>query len=210
MTKAMTRSELSLVQRYRRLWIFCAFTLVTVGLLMIKPIYLTGAPYHKSLEYSGVLLIVVAIMVRLWCILYIGGRKASFLMQDGPYSLSRNPLYVGSIIGAVGLGCQTGMLSFALLFGLLAWAIFLFVVRQEERYLEHTFGAHYSAYMMTTPRFFPKFSRYTDGGTRYEFDPNALGRTLRDGSLMLLAIPFTEIIEEMHEADLLPVLLTSL
>lgn len=209
MINSMTRHDLSLVQWHRRLAITCAVAVVSVALVLVKPVYFDSTYYHFVLEVLGLLCILAAIIVRLWCILYIGGRKATSLMTVGPYSICRNPLYVGSIIGTIGIGLQTGMLTFALLFGFITWLIFFVVVRQEERYLENHFGATYDAYSATTPRFVPRFSRYSDGTDRYQFDPGALRRTFRDGTLFLLALPLTEILEEMHEANQLPALLSA-
>jgi protein-S-isoprenylcysteine O-methyltransferase Ste14 len=39
--------------------------------------------------------------LRLWSTLYIGGRKRVVLVSDGPYSLCRNPLYVGTFLIAL-------------------------------------------------------------------------------------------------------------
>ena len=39
--------------------------------------------------------------LRFWATLYIGGRKETVLVTDGPYSVCRNPLYLGSFLLAV-------------------------------------------------------------------------------------------------------------
>ena len=46
------------------------------------------------LETGGVILILVCIVGRTWCTLYIGGNKKRELITAGPYSVVRNPLYV--------------------------------------------------------------------------------------------------------------------
>lgn len=205
----MTKSRLSAVQENRRLAIILGIAGLIAALLVVKPKYMDPTAYHFWLEACGCVCMILAIFVRLWCTLYIGGRKGSSLMTDGPYSISRNPLYVGSVIGAAGLGLQTGMLTFAVLCGALCWIIFSVVVRREERFLQDRFGQAYSAYRATTPRFLPDFRKYDEGTVRYEFDPQALWRTLRDGLLFLIAIPITEIIEILHESGNLPDLLTA-
>jgi protein-S-isoprenylcysteine O-methyltransferase Ste14 len=74
------------------------------------------------------------------------GQATRAIIQDGPYRLSRNPLYVGLL--ALYLGLALLIPSF--------WALVLFpmsvvlvrwgAIRPEERYLDARFGATYEAY----------------------------------------------------------------
>ncbi|MEG0818380.1 MAG: isoprenylcysteine carboxylmethyltransferase family protein, partial [Brevundimonas sp.] len=66
---------------------------------------------HEGLEAFGLALIAVCIVGRAWCSLYIGGRKKAEIVNRGPYSISRNPLYIFSFMGAFGVGAQTGSLT---------------------------------------------------------------------------------------------------
>ena len=59
------------------------------------------------LFFSGALLVGIATVGRLWCSLYISGYKTKQLVKTGPYSLSRNPLYFFSLLGAIGVGMVT-------------------------------------------------------------------------------------------------------
>ncbi len=54
-------------------------------------------------EIWGITAIFVAIAGRAWVLLYIGGRKNSELVTYGPYSITRNPLYVFSLTGITGV-----------------------------------------------------------------------------------------------------------
>ncbi|MGU9537294.1 methyltransferase family protein, partial [Proteus mirabilis] len=85
-------------------------------------------------EHLGMVAIMVCVLGRAWCALYIGGRKKQEIVTSGPYSLCRNPLYVFSVIGAFGVGAQTGSLSVGLAFALACWGVFLIVARREESY----------------------------------------------------------------------------
>lgn len=42
---------------------------------------------YSLIEFSGFFLVFGAVLGRLWCTLYIGGRKDQKLCQSGPYSL---------------------------------------------------------------------------------------------------------------------------
>ena len=77
---------------------------------------------HETMRWLGAGLIFVCISGRTWCSLYIGGRKNHELVTTGPYSVSRNPLYVFSIIGAIGIGAQFGAVSVAILAGVVRLA----------------------------------------------------------------------------------------
>jgi len=76
------------------------------------------------------------------------------LVTTGPYSLTRNPMYLGWSLGALGLAF--GMGSAWLLAGSLAavHAIDL-EVRVEEMRLSERFGAAYEAYRDRVPRYLP-------------------------------------------------------
>ncbi len=202
----MTLDERGLgrVQNLRRQVVIAAIFAFAATLLVIAPREQGGTTLHNLAELGGFMAIIGAIMARLWCTLYIGDRKSAQLVMDGPYSLCRNPLYTASILGAVGVGLQTGMYTFGLIGGVLCWAIFAVVVRREEAFLEGRFGETYRLYRARTPRFLPRPNLWRETAATYEFTSVSLWRTLRDGSVFLLAVPLTEVIEDLHEAGYLP------
>ncbi len=76
----------------------------------------------------------VCILGRTWTSLYIAGRKIEQFVTEGPYSVTRNPLYFFSILGGAGrggAGAQLGSIVSGLVFGVLAWMVFYVVVLQE-------------------------------------------------------------------------------
>jgi protein-S-isoprenylcysteine O-methyltransferase Ste14 len=162
---------------------------------------------HETIEGVGVALIVLCILGRTWCSLYIGGRKNQLLITDGPYSVSRNPLYFFSIVGAVGVGAQVGSLVLALLCGFIVWAIFLHTVLREEAALGTAFGDDYRAYLATVPRFLPKPSLWRDLAT-VEVRPRVVLMTFADALVFLAAIPLAEGFEYAQIAGYIPVFLT--
>lgn len=149
---------------------------------------------HEGLEAFGLALIALCVVGRAWCSLYIGGRKKAEIVDQGPYSISRNPLYVFSFIGAFGMGAQTGSVAIATLFVLIAVGVFYLTVRQEEGWLLATFGETYRAYLARTPRFWPDFSKWRDSET-LEIRPVFFLTTLRDGLAFFLAVPIFEALE---------------
>ena len=154
--------------------------------------------FPEALERVGLAMIGFCVVGRGWCSLYIGGRKKAQIVDRGPYSISRNPLYVFSFIGAFGMGAQTGSMTIALLFVLIAVVVFYATVLREEEFLATMFGAPYEAYGARTPRFWPDFSKWRDQET-LEIRPTFFLLTLRDGSAMFLAIPLFEAIEHAQD-----------
>lgn len=199
-----TLGELGQYQRRRRFAISAVVALLVMALLFVSA-QSTGH-FHEYVEAFGLSLIVAAIIGRMWCTLYIGGRKSAEIVQSGPYSVTRNPLYVFSSIGAIGVGAQTGSLIIALAFGLLCYFVFSIVIRTEEKFLKHNFGRSYEIYCAKVPRFFPKFSLFRDD-KELIVRPDRLYRTFIDGLVFFVAYPFFEFVEYLQDIHVLPVLL---
>jgi protein-S-isoprenylcysteine O-methyltransferase Ste14 len=83
--------------------------------------YPSGGTVHEMIEWAGIVFIVICILGRTWTSLYIGGRKIEQLVMIGPYSITRNPLYFFSVIGAAGFGAQLGSIAVAITFAVLTW-----------------------------------------------------------------------------------------
>jgi protein-S-isoprenylcysteine O-methyltransferase Ste14 len=163
-----------------------------------------GGSVHETIEWVGIALILLCILGRTWCALYIGGRKNQALVTDGPYSISRNPLYVFSIIGAVGVGAQIGSVVMAALCGVIAWAVFLWTARREEAALRTTFSEDYRFYLDRVPRFLPRLSLW-HGPATLVVQPRLILITFTDALLFLVAIHLAEVLEHLHAIGSLPV-----
>ena len=131
-------------------------------------------------------------------------------MTIGPYSICRNPLYLFSIIGAAGMGTQSGSLVLGLISGIIAWLVFFFVVTQEEQLLiAKVHGKKYRDYLRRVPRFFPEMVAVE--GCGYTDHPAVrIVRTFGDALLFLLAVPIAEGFEYLRESGVIPVLMTLL
>lgn len=165
----------------------------------------SGSEMHELIEWLGICLIVICISGRIWSALYIGGRKTKELVDIGPYSVSRNPLYMFSFIGAAGAGAQLGCFSLGIIVALIAWAVFSLVVMKEEQALRAKFGAPYEKYMQRVPRFFPKFSLWRDV-PYVEVNTKMVRRTAIDAFVFVLSMPLAEGIEQLQNDGVLPIL----
>lgn len=190
-------------QKLRIRLIQVAAAAIAAVLLVIEPV-LTGQA-HEQIELIGIALVLVCIAGRMWSILYIGSRKNRDLTTLGPYSITRNPLYLFSTIGAVGVGLMYGSLIVSSLLGLLSYAAFLVTARKEADHLATLFGQRYEAYAARTPMFWPRLSQYRDTN-EMAFSPKALRRTFLDGLLFLAIFPVMETIEYLQANNILPVL----
>jgi protein-S-isoprenylcysteine O-methyltransferase Ste14 len=160
---------------------------------------------HENIEAVGLGLLILAIVGRTWCSLYIAGRKKETIVDVGPYSVCRNPLYLFSFIGAAGAGAQFGSFVAALAALLATIGVFTIVVRQEERFLAQKFGETYLAYKSRVPRFLPNLRLWRHVQT-LEVRPFMVMRTFADACVFLAAIPLAEGIEWLQDARVLPTL----
>ena len=190
-------------QAIRKALLAIAVVLAIAFLLIGGSRWPNGGWMHESIEWAGLILIGLCILGRMWCTMYIGGRKNRALVTVGPYSVSRNPLYVFSIIGAVGVGAQVGSLLAALVCGFIVWAIFLWTALREEAALSAAFANSYHLYVERVPRFLPKFSLWQAPATLV-VEPRFILATFFDALVFLIAIPLAEGLEYLHDIGSLP------
>lgn len=196
--------DLQRIQKIRK-WAIGLSLLAVVVLSTFTATWWGDGPTHEAVESIGLGAIVVSIVGRAWCSLYIGGRKKAEVVSTGPYSLSRNPLYVFSYAGAFGVGAQTGSMAIACLFVLIAVVVFHFTIDKEEAWLSAEFGASYRDYMARTPRCGPDFSKWRDE-ENLSIKPRFFLTTIRDGLVFLLAVPIFEAVDMAQAAGWAPVL----
>jgi protein-S-isoprenylcysteine O-methyltransferase Ste14 len=206
LSTAVEYSELQLRQKARKRRIRLMAMLFVPPILFISSAWGDEELVGRWIETVGTMLIVVAIIGRTWCTLYIGGRKRKELVRTGPYSVVRHPLYLFSLIALVGVGAQTGSIIVALV-ALVAvgWPLAV-VAREEEKVLSELFGAEYEAYMREVPALIPDPRLWRDVDA-LEVRPPFVARTFIEASLMLLAVPLVELIHTLQSRGLLPVLI---
>jgi protein-S-isoprenylcysteine O-methyltransferase Ste14 len=200
------RSSLSQVQQVRKRVLWLSLLPLIALFFTVTPLWREGSAFEESIEILAFGLIALAVLGRTWCTLYIGGRKKREIVDTGPYSLSRNPLYVFSVVGALGIGMTTGSLGLGLLLAGFTFLVFDRVVRREEGWLAARFGEAYVRYRARTPRWLSPRACWRDA-ERLEVRPRLVLTTFRDASLMLLALPLVEAVEELHILWHLPALL---
>ena len=73
-------------------------------------------------------------------------RAASALVTDGPYRLTRNPMYVGMAGLYAGVAVATGVLWALALLPVVLLVVDRVIIPREERHLAETFGEEYERY----------------------------------------------------------------
>jgi membrane-associated PAP2 superfamily phosphatase/protein-S-isoprenylcysteine O-methyltransferase Ste14 len=199
-------THLSLVQVRRRNTLTIYAVLLACLLPVLSSTWAADSLTQQSVEWVGLGLILVAIAGRCWCILYLGGHKGSRLIDQGPYSISRNPLYLFSMIAVTGIGAQSGSIILGPILVLFVYAVFSDVIDEEERLLRKVFGPEFDAYCRRVPRFGPHFSLWRSE-EHLTVSTSGLANTLRDALPYLAALPLFELIEWGQGAGWLPVLI---
>lgn len=98
--------------------------------------------------------------IRLWATLYIGGRKSRELQTDGPFSVSRNPLYLGNFCFTLSSALFLQSLSLLVVVVIASVLYLRYVIKAEERLLHDMFGDTFDEYVRKTPMVIPDFSNY--------------------------------------------------
>ncbi|MDI1266494.1 MAG: isoprenylcysteine carboxylmethyltransferase family protein [bacterium] len=202
----VTLAALPKIQIVRKIVLALAVLSFTLMFALTSSAQEAGSPELKAIRWIGILAIVICILGRTWCTLYIDGRKIEQLVTVGPYSVCRNPLYSFTILGVAGMGAQHGSLLLAAVFCMFTWLVFLVVVMLEESFLADMHGAMFASYVRSTPRFLPNPRLWRDVFT-VTVRPSKLLRTFGDGLCFLIPIPLDAVFERLQGSGTLPVLL---
>ena len=100
----------------------------------------------------------VGLLIRAWASGHL--IKNETLAVTGPYAYTRNPLYLGSFIMAVGFTIASGTWWLAVLFLTLFLGIYLPVMRVESATLARLFGTGFDDYAAQVPLFLPRATPY--------------------------------------------------
>ncbi|MBI4390390.1 MAG: isoprenylcysteine carboxylmethyltransferase family protein [candidate division NC10 bacterium] len=157
-----------------------------------------GSIISSVLFLSGLVLVGVATVGRLWCAMYISGYKGSELIVCGPYAMCRNPLYFFSLLGWVGVGLATETFSFGIVFVLAFWLVYPQIMKREEESLRSKFGDAFREYCARTPRFVPNPKAFHEPES-YVVNPRVFRRAMGDALWFIWLVGIIELVEALHE-----------
>ena len=161
-----------LVFRYRN---SVAPVIFIAVLLVCTPRYFLGdATADRWMDLVGALVVLLGLGVRAITIGYEyivrGGRNrqvyADKLVQGGIYGLTRNPMYVGNGLIAIGCALIVNAWLFYLVALPLTFLLYASIIAAEEAFLRGKFGAEFDEYCARVHRILPRltgFRQATEG-----------------------------------------------
>lgn len=140
--------------------LFVGAALVALGLQALLPLPWPGGAWAAALAMLGLFMAACGLALDLATILafrrhrttVLPHRGATSLVTDGPFRVSRNPIYVGNTLLVAGAGLVFGVawLLPAALAG--AFATQKLAIEREERHLALRFGKDWTDNAARTPR----------------------------------------------------------
>ena len=121
---------------------FVARLRVPTGFLLVAAFAWFAHPSRFSLA-CGIPISLAGLALRAWAAGHLA--KNQRLATSGPYAYTRNPLYLGTLIVAMGLAMACRSLGLALLFAAVFMLVYLPVIMLEEQHLVKLFP-EYTAY----------------------------------------------------------------
>jgi protein-S-isoprenylcysteine O-methyltransferase Ste14 len=149
------------------------------GALTLRPQTMFDSPVvDRFLVTTGAFLALLGQGVRLITIgfeyIHRGGKDgqvyAGRLVRGGVYGVTRNPMYVGNGLIAIGMTMLFGSpLGYVILIPFFLF-VYQAIVAAEESYLRNKFGAEYADYERSVNRYWPKLSRVAESFAGMRFD----------------------------------------
>ena len=133
---------------------------VLAGLALNWLIPLPFVPASMPASWLGAIVFALALALFAWAITTMTragsnvptDRPATMIVDTGPYRFTRNPIYLGMMLGLIGLAIALD--NFWLLLALVPFAAVIRygVIAREEAYLERKFGDIYRGYRVRVRR----------------------------------------------------------
>ncbi len=154
-----------------------------------------------SYVFYGLFLLIIGELIRMYSVSYAGGVTRTMnvgapeLCTAGPYSRTRNPLYIGNILIYLGVVLIAGGKYLSILF-LIVIIFFVFqysmIISLEEEKLKKLFNNRYEEFCNNVPRIFPRLKPWKNVDSRKPLNIKKVikteKRTLQNIFLILLIL----------------------
>jgi protein-S-isoprenylcysteine O-methyltransferase Ste14 len=188
------------LQRTYAIALIAALTFTATRWGSIAPVF------EELLALVGWVFVGIGVLGRIWSGSYISGSKNAKLIVDGPYSICRNPLYFFSLLASLGVMLVSETLILPLQFAALFWIYYAELIAREEVVLLTLHGAAFEAYCARVPRFWPKFSLYSEPA-EYVVSAARFRKSMADAIWFVVGAALIDFLEAMHELHYLPTIL---
>ena len=157
-----------------------SFTPIPIAITIIyfsKPMF----PYF----IYGIVLLLLGELIRINAVRYAGGVTrtmnvgAPSLCTSGPYSFTRNPLYLGNMVIYIAICTISGgeyMVEMCLIVFLFFTFQYIMIISLEEETLKKLFKEKYDSYCENVPRLFPRVSPWIGP---HEHSPSSFSKTIK-------------------------------
>lgn len=136
---------------------------------------IAGSPWGTTGIYTAlavaVLFTLLCFLLRAWGSAYLSSgvvwnpnARTDTLLVDGPFRYTRNPLYLGNLFMAIGLGAIATPLGFVAIV-VLHIPFIRALVRWEEIGMEERYGEAFERYRAQVPALFPRLRPAPEQGT---------------------------------------------
>lgn len=127
---------------------------------------LLGVAVKDQICYLGFFVMFLGALLRFVASGFID--KEGRLSIAGPYAYSRNPLYVGSFLLTLGSALAVGSIWLVAVYCFLFFAIYHFIVLNEEKRLQEKFPEVFEVYCQKVARYISLFPRDLKSELRHE------------------------------------------
>lgn len=139
---------------------------VPLGFILALALIVLSRPTTITLAVGSAIAL-LGLLIRAWSAGHI--HKFEKLAVTGPYSFTRNPLYLGSFFLAAGFAVAAGVWWLAAIVAVLYLSIYFPVMRVEEGDLRAKFGDEFEEFAANVPLFFPRLTRWKKMDAGFDF-----------------------------------------
>jgi protein-S-isoprenylcysteine O-methyltransferase Ste14 len=133
---------------------------VPLGFLFAVFYFWLARPTWRSMAV-GAIVIVPGLLIRALASGHV--RKNESLATSGPYTYTRNPLYLGSLLIGAGFAMAARSWWVGIALVVMFYAVYLPVIRDEEAFLRQKFS-EFDEYAQRVPRMWPRLTRGSNAG----------------------------------------------
>lgn len=136
---------------------FLLSIIVMIGLHFWLPV---RQLFFQPINYLGIVVVASGIVIILACASLFRQKQTTivpfqesiYLLQEGLFNYSRNPIYLGMIITLIGVWIILGSLTPVFIIPTFTWLIQEMFIKEEEKMLEEKFGESYQEYQANVRR----------------------------------------------------------